>query len=299
MAIRQTLPPTGIGARLGGEEFALVLPRVDAVGARLIAEALRRDAAEGSSVPWGLTLSAGLAVTGDGITDADALLRAATRALHAAKRLGRDRVVFYDPVTLEPLIQALGRHDGREAHHLSAVLLLAETLDLRDAGTAKHSQTVGRYAQAVAIRLGFDAEHVERMRIAGVLHDIGKLAVADAILHKPGALTDEEWQEIRRHSEVGARILTHAGLRDVAGWVLAHHERWAGGGYPRGLAGEGIPLEARVLAVADAYEAMTASRPYRPAPLTPQAAGEELRRCAGTQFDPDVVDAFLAVVGDA
>ncbi|MEA2294798.1 MAG: hypothetical protein QOE86_2437 [Solirubrobacteraceae bacterium] len=297
-AIRQTLPPNGIGARLGGEEFALVLPRVDAVGARLAAEALRRDAADASSVPWGLTLSAGIAVSGDGITDADGLLRAATRALHAAKRLGRDRVVFYDPVTLEPLIEALGRNDGREAHHLSAVLLLAETLDLRDAGTARHSQTVGRYAQAVAIRLGFEAERVERMRIAGVLHDIGKLAVADAILHKPGALADAEWEEVRRHSEVGARILKHAGLRDVAGWVLAHHERWAGGGYPHGTCGEAIPLEARILAVADAYEAMTAARPYRPAPLTHELARQELERCAGTQFDPHIVGAFLSVLGD-
>ena len=297
-AIRASMPPGAIGARLGGEEFALVLPRADAVSARLAAEALRRTAAETAPVPWGLTLSAGIAVTGHGTESAEALLRAATRALVAAKRLGRDRVVFYDPVTLEPLIEALGRGDARDSHHLSAVLLLAETLDLRDAGTARHSQTVGRYAQAVAIRLGFTAERVERMRIAGVLHDIGKLAVADAVLHKPGALDPGEWEEVRRHSEVGARILHHAGLSDVAAWVLAHHERWAGGGYPNGTAGEAIPLEARILAVADAYEAMTAARPYRPAPLTHEAARDELLRCAGTQFDPAVVTAFLAVVGE-
>jgi diguanylate cyclase (GGDEF)-like protein/putative nucleotidyltransferase with HDIG domain len=295
-AIRGTLNPGGIGARLGGEEFALVLPRADAVAARLAAEALRRDTAETSDVPWGLTLSAGIAVTGDGIHDAESLLRAATRALHAAKRLGRDRVVFYDPVTLEPLLEALGRSDGREAHHLSAVLLLAETLDLRDAGTARHSQTVGRYAQEIAMRLGFDPDRVERMRIAGLLHDIGKLAVADAILHKPGSLTDAEWEEVRRHSEVGARILSHAGLRDIASWVLAHHERWTGGGYPHGTAGEAIPLEARILAVADAYEAMTAVRPYRTSPLTHPAAQAELERCSGQQFDPAVVEAFLAIV---
>jgi HD-GYP domain-containing protein (c-di-GMP phosphodiesterase class II) len=135
------------------------------------------------------------------------------------------------------------------------------------------------------------------MRVAGILHDIGKLAVADAVLHKPGALTDAEWEDVRRHSEVGARILTHAGLPDVASWVLAHHERWAGGGYPHGTAGESIPLEARILAVADSYEAMTAVRPYRSAPLSEAAARIELRRCAGTQFDPAVVDAFLAVLG--
>jgi HD-GYP domain-containing protein (c-di-GMP phosphodiesterase class II) len=176
-------------------------------------------------------------------------------------------------------------------------MLLAETLDLRDAGTARHSQTVGGYARDIAARLDFHPDRVERMRIAGVLHDIGKLAIADAVLHKPGPLDDEEWAEIRRHCEVGSRILTHAGLKDIAKWVMHHHERWDGGGYPSRLAGAEIPLESRILAVADAYEAMTAARPYRPEPLTPEAAREELRRGMGTQFDPDVVGAFLRVLG--
>jgi HD-GYP domain-containing protein (c-di-GMP phosphodiesterase class II) len=139
------------------------------------------------------------------------------------------------------------------------------------------------------------------MRIAGVLHDIGKLAVADAVLHKPGALTPEEWEDVRRHSEVGARILSHAGLNDVAAWVLAHHERVDGLGYPAGLEAEQIPLEARILAVADAYEAMTADRPYRRA-LGASRAEEELAACAGRQFDPRVVGAFRRAVlaaGDA
>ena len=299
-AIHHTLPPDGIGARLGGEEFALVLPAADATCALARAEALRRAAAEGAPVPWGLTLSVGVAVSSaEGAGGAEDLLRAATRALHAAKRLGRDRVVFYDRATLEPLIEALGRDEGRHAHQLSAVLLLAETLDLRDAGTARHSQTVGRYARAIAERLGFTPDQVERMRVAGVLHDIGKLAVADAVLHKPGGLDGHEWLELRRHSEVGARILGHAGLWDIADWVLHHHERWEGGGYPDGLSGRAIPLEARILAVADAYEAMTAQRPYRPHPLAAAAARDELRRHAGSQFDPQVVAAFLAELESA
>jgi diguanylate cyclase (GGDEF)-like protein/putative nucleotidyltransferase with HDIG domain len=294
--ISEALPLDGFAARLGGEEFAIVLPRTDASRARLIAEALRHHAHEAIDVPWGLTLSVGLAATGAEVRDGDALLRAATRALSVAKKLGRDRAVVYDPVTLESLLDTLDGADGRGAEQLSAVLLLAETLDLRDAGTARHSQTVGRYSEQIAGRMGFAPEAVERIKIGGLLHDIGKLAVADAILHKPGALEPDEWAEVRRHAEVGARICSHAGLRDIASWVLAHHERWAGGGYPHGIAGGGIPLEARILSVADAYEAMTAVRPYRTSPLDAEAAQQELRDGAGTQFDPEVVEAFLAVL---
>jgi diguanylate cyclase (GGDEF)-like protein len=296
-AVREACPPGGLAARLGGEEFALMLPRTDLAGARMAAEALRLAAGDEDGVPWGLTISVGLAVSGADLRHAEPLLRAATRALFAAKKLGRDRCVIYDAGTLEPLIEALGRDDRRDSHHLSAVMLLAETLDLRDAGTARHSQTVGRYAHALAAHLGFDPTRVERMGVAGILHDIGKLAVADAVLHKPGPLGDDEWAEIRRHSEVGSRILTHAGLKDIAKWVLHHHERWDGGGYPHGLDGTAIPVESRILAVADAYEAMTAARPYRTSPLDSEAAREELRRGAGTQFDPDVVATFLRVLG--
>jgi len=182
---------------------------------------------------------------------------------------------------------------------LAAVMVLAETLDLRDAGTAQHSRTVGAYARHTAMALGFDPDRVERIHAAGVLHDLGKLGIADATLHKPGALDAAEWKEIQRHPEIGALILEHAGLPDIAAWVIAHHERIDGCGYPKRIAGEEIPLEARILAVADAYEAMIADRPYRDG-LPPEAAREELIRCAGTQFDPVVVEAFLAAldVGD-
>jgi putative nucleotidyltransferase with HDIG domain len=174
-------------------------------------------------------------------------------------------------------------------------MLLAETLDLRDVSTARHSHTVGRYAEEIARAIGLPGDRVERIRAAGVLHDIGKLGVADAVLQKPGPLNDDEWADMRRHPELGARILDHANLRDISGWVLAHHERLDGRGYPHGLAGEAIPLEARILAVADGYEAMTADRPYR-AGLGHDAARDELRACSGTQFDALVVDAFMDVL---
>jgi HD-GYP domain-containing protein (c-di-GMP phosphodiesterase class II) len=133
---------------------------------------------------------------------------------------------------------------------------------------------------------------------AGVLHDLGKVGIADGILRKPTALDEAEWEEMRRHPEIGARILERAGLRDLARWVLTHHERVDGRGYPFGLAEEEIPLEGRILAVVDAYEAMTADRPYRTGRPAEEARAE-LRRCAGMQFDPEVVEAFLGSLGSA
>jgi diguanylate cyclase (GGDEF)-like protein/putative nucleotidyltransferase with HDIG domain len=278
--------------RLGGEEFALVLSGVGEREALAVAERLRREvAAEFRDFPVPVSVSVGIADSGrcDG---AESLVRAANRALYAAKRLGRDRCVVHHAETLA-MLDALA--DDRAGEQLEAALLLAETLDLRDVATARHSETVGRYAEQIADELGLPADQVERVRVAGVLHDIGKLGISDAVLLKPGALEPSEWAEIRRHPEMGARILEHANLRDIAAWVLAHHERIDGAGYPYGLSGDSIPIEGRILAVADAYEAMTADRPYRRA-LPEAEARAELERGAGTQFDADVVAAFLRVL---
>jgi diguanylate cyclase (GGDEF)-like protein len=186
------------------------------------------------------------------------------------------------------------RHQSQELR-LAAVLLLAETLDMRDPSTAKHARTVGQLARQTAAELGFEPNRVERVTSAGVLHDIGKLGIADAILHKPAALDEAEWRETKRHPVVGARILEHAGLRDLALWVGQHHERMDGLGYPAGLMGDEITLEARILAVADAYEAMIAERPYQ-AGMSAAKAREELVRCGGSHFDPQVVKAFLSAL---
>jgi diguanylate cyclase (GGDEF)-like protein len=202
-------------------------------------------------------------------------------------------VVDHAAIGVEQSLRAAGT--GSEASselRLAAAMLLAEALDLRDPSTGRHSRTVGEFAREIAVRLGFTPERVGRVHAAGVLHDLGKLGIADAILYKPGALSDSEWEEIKRHPEIGARILHHAGLTEIAQWVRAHHERVDGRGYPDGLSAEAIPVEARILAVADAYEAMIADRPYRLG-MTPEAAREELERCSASQFDPAVVEAFL------
>jgi diguanylate cyclase (GGDEF)-like protein len=181
---------------------------------------------------------------------------------------------------------------------LAAVMLLAETFDLRGSGTARHSRTVGVLARQTAQALDLPPARVEQIHAAGVLHDIGKLSIADAILYKAGPLDDQEWRELQRHPEIGARLLEHAGLAQIAHWVRSYHERMDGHGYPDQLDSDQIPMEARILAVVDAYEAMTTDRPYR-AGITIDAACEELLRCSGSQFDPVVVEAFIKSLAQA
>ncbi|HEV7460992.1 MAG TPA: diguanylate cyclase [Solirubrobacteraceae bacterium] len=285
-----------VAARVGGEEFALVLPETDQHEAFIVAERLRSRFADGfSDQPVALTLSLGVATYPTHGMTADALLRAADEALYAAKALGRDRTVLYSAEVQGILAVGDGKSPDRGHAHLATVLNLAEALDMRDTGTARHSQTVGRYCELMARELALPDDHVERVRVAGVLHDIGKIGVPDAILRKPGPLTDDEHAQMRKHPEIGARILGGAELDDIRGWILAHHERPDGQGYPSRLVNDEIPIEARVLAVADAYEAMTSDRVYRKA-IGAQAARRELERCSGSQFDPEVVRAFLGAL---
>lgn len=186
-----------------------------------------------------------------------------------------------------------------EQAYIDAVLALARAVDARDTYTADHSERMARWAEAVAERLGCPPPEVREVRWAALLHDIGKLGVPDAVLRKPGPLTPDEWEVIRRHPVLGEEILRPVRrLAGVARLVRHHQERWDGTGYPDGLRGEQIPLGARILAVVDAYTAMTDQRPYRAARSHEEAVAE-LRRCAGTQFDPAVVDAFLNVIGKA
>ena len=152
-------------------------------------------------------------------------------------------------------------------------------------------------AEATVLKKELPEETMHIGLLGALLHDIGKIGVPDAILHKPGKLSDEEWAEMRRHPEIGRQILEQVGgvFSHIAGIVAAHHERWDGLGYPTGLSGEDIPLAARIITVVDAYDAMTERRIYRE-PLADEVARAELRRCSGQQFDPRVVEAFLAVL---
>jgi putative nucleotidyltransferase with HDIG domain len=186
-------------------------------------------------------------------------------------------------------------HAAGAEQAIERVIAMAREIDVRECGTAEHSQVVGRYAALCARELGLPDEVVEDVRLAGLLHDVGKSGVSDAIVSKPASLSDSEWLAMRYHPELGAGLLNDAGLDDVREWILCHHERPDGLGYPRGLVGDEIPLGARILAVADAYEAMTTDRVYRRS-IGRWRAREELRRNAGTQFDEAVVAAFLRVL---
>jgi diguanylate cyclase (GGDEF)-like protein/putative nucleotidyltransferase with HDIG domain len=277
--------------RLGGEKFGILLPETDEAGAFLVAERLRRASRRtfaADALP--LTISFGVAAYPEHGDQFGVLMGAATRAVHAAAELGRDRSVIYCPDVERMLSEA--PEPAAAEPRIADLIGLAEELDVRDTGATGHCQAVGEYAELMAVELGFPAQHVERVRLAGLLHDIGKVGVSDRLRTKRGPLDADEWRSIRTHPESGARLLAHPELEDLRVWVLAHHERPDGKGYPNGLSGDDIPIEASILAVADAYEAMTSERPYR-STLGDGAAAEELRACAGTQFDARVVGVFL------
>jgi putative two-component system response regulator len=178
---------------------------------------------------------------------------------------------------------------------LQGVQMLARALEAKDAYTRGHSIRVSQYAVGTAQRLGFDGPSLDGIRLGGELHDIGKIGTREAVLHKPGTLTDDEFRQITEHPALGERMLLPLAAEspDVLRIVRSHHERLDGRGFPDGLRGEKIPIEARIVAVADAFDAMTTERPYRDS-RPPEVAVAELRRVAGTQLDPDAVEAFVA-----
>ena len=175
------------------------------------------------------------------------------------------------------------------------VSLLLQRIAASDPLLAVHGRIVGRYAAMTAIELGVPKSTVDSLRLAGELHDVGKLDVPRHILHKPGPLDEREWALIRTHTEIGADLIRNAGLDQIADWVLAHHERPDGTGYPHGLTGAEIPIEAAILSVADAFHAMTSYRPHRNA-MDTAGAHAELGRCSGSQFDPVDIDVFVTLV---
>ncbi len=184
-------------------------------------------------------------------------------------------------------------HEESKEMFFSTVWSLASAVDAKDAYTHGHSQRVARYSGVLGRALGFDDQEIERLELSAILHDVGKIGVPEAILNKPDRLTSAEMAIMKSHPEKGAEILsTIRAMRDIVPGVLHHHERYDGMGYPRTLKGENIPLQARIIIIADTFDAMTSTRPYRNA-LPVQVAIDEIRRCTGTQFDPRLADVFV------
>jgi diguanylate cyclase (GGDEF)-like protein len=282
----------GEAFRLGGDEFALLLADHDEAMALVAADSIvERIATVDFDHIGTVTVSAGLATFPMQGHGRDELIRLADSALYWAKEHGKNRVRLYRPEVVEiSELKRLAAGPDKAARYRAAASL-AKAVDARDTYTGSHSERVGELAARVAMRLGLDAEQVELTRLAGSLHDLGKLAIPEEILRKPGTLADSERLVLERHPQIGFRMLDSLGVDPVADLVLHHHERWDGAGYPDGLRGEQIPLGARIIFVTDAYDAMTSDRIYRPR-RSSRAALAELERCAGTQFDPDIVAAF-------
>ena len=296
--VGRRLRQNGEAFRLGGDEFALLLPGVTAEEALSTASSVlaRIGALELPDV-GSVTASAGVAGFPHQAFDRDDLIRLADSALYWAKEHGKNRVHVYRPDVVELAELRRLAHGPDRAARFRAAASLAKAVDARDTYTGSHSTRVAELSAWIAHRLGLDREQIELTRLAGSLHDLGKLAIPEEILRKPGPLTDPERLVLQRHPEIGHRMLENLGVDPVAEWVLHHHERWDGTGYPERLRGEEIPLGARIIFVADAYDAMTSDRAYR-GRLTPREAIEELERCSGTQFDPEIVAAFARELVD-
>lgn len=289
-----SLRRSDIVARYGGDEFIIVLPNTDAETAVRMVERVRNSLEDspvlvndGRTIP--LKMSYGVAAFPyDGSTVAE-LLAAADANLYRSKRHGGD------------FITTSNRDDNHDSANMGLFSILdglVTTVDNKDHYTRRHSDDVTEYALALAHKMGLSLEDQRALRVAGLLHDVGKLGVPDHILRKPSGLTSEERQIIRNHVTLGELIIQGIPNQEqVRAAVGSHHEHWDGTGYPRQLKGEDIPLLGRILAITDAYSAMTTDRPYRKA-LSADDAKAELRRITGSQLDPHITPLFLEALDE-
>ncbi|HEY6541032.1 MAG TPA: diguanylate cyclase [Ktedonobacteraceae bacterium] len=299
--LRQQIREIDVPGRWGGEEFLVILPETGEQEARLISERARSAVATHAFTMGGgmsLTCSIGIATFPGDAGERDGLVTCADQAMYAAKKLGRNQVrSASDPVTL-----ALRKNDGEQGSREDVALFgtveaLNALVEAHDHYTGLHPRRVATLATRLALALGLDATEARMIGLAGRLHDIGKIGIPDSVLQKPERLNEQEHASMQEHTIVGAEIISRIpSLRALVPVIRAHHERWDGQGYPDSLAGTAIPLGARIVAVADAYDAIITERHYQAARDT-AAALNELRRCAGTQFDPVITRALEEMLG--
>ncbi len=272
--LKAAVPPSALVVRTGGDEFVIILTGMDEADLEAVSRRIWDACKVSDLTDLPLRLSMGWRYRErcePGSDDLDAMLKAADDEMYRQKL------------------------SSSQSARSGVVHTIMKMLEVRDFETEEHSQRLARMAVGLSDRAGLPGHRKNDLRLLAQFHDIGKIGISDKILLKPGVLTSEERKEIERHSEIGHRIATVIPeLQPVAEFILKHHERWDGKGYPLGLKGEQIPIENRILAIVDAYDAMTSDRPYRKA-MTAVEAFAELRKCQGSQFDPILVELFLTM----
>jgi diguanylate cyclase (GGDEF)-like protein/putative nucleotidyltransferase with HDIG domain len=285
-------------ARVGGDEFAILLPEVDATAAAAALERARRTV-ERAPFAGGahVTISVGVSDVGHA-ADAEALTRYADGALYWSKEHGRNRVSAYDPQTIRELSAVERLNQLQRSQALVGIRALARAIDARDPSTSEHSERVAKLAARLAEQRGWSPERVALLHEAALVHDVGKIGIPDAILLKPGRLTREEYDVIKTHAELSARIVEDVLVAEQVDWILSHHERPDGRGYPRGIEGACLTEGAGLLAAADAFDVIVSARPYSPG----RSIDEALREChalVGEQFTAEAVAALEGIYGPA
>ena len=292
--IKRTIRSADQAFRYGGDEFIIILPQTTTDDAYSVAERVREQVARGMEAKEiAVTCSIGLASYPSDAVIAGELITIADTALYYAKRTGGNRVYLSSKILSEPVVEegTYARGTG-----LSAVYALASAVEAKDHYTYGHSKKVNTYAVALAEAIDLSPDDVSKISTGALLHDIGKIGVSDKILNKKGKLNAEDWEIIKSHPRLGANIVSNVpNLVPCISSILYHHERWDGTGYPEGLKSEEIPVEARILAIADSFSAMTSARPYRDA-FCAEKAIERLKQAAGTQFDPKLLEVFVGIM---
>jgi diguanylate cyclase (GGDEF)-like protein/putative nucleotidyltransferase with HDIG domain len=297
--LSRILDRRGICTRYSGEQFVAVLPDTDSAAAMALAETVRNKVQQAfiddeSITKQFLTTSAGICTYPVCALNSEQLLHRANLALLKAKENGKNTCVVYSS---EQSARLRTQEPGSdEANLQTTIYALTAAIDAKDHYTFAHSQNVAKYAAAIARELGLDSVTQKIVHEAGLLHDVGKIGIPENILTKNARLTNDEYAIIQKHVDISINIVKHLpSMTHVIPAIVGHHERWDGRGYPRGISGERIPVEARCLAVADTFDAITSIRPYK-TPLPTEYALQELERNKGAQFDPRVVDAFIRLV---
>jgi diguanylate cyclase (GGDEF)-like protein/PAS domain S-box-containing protein/putative nucleotidyltransferase with HDIG domain len=258
-----------IVARVGGDEFVILLPKTDRDDGQRVVDRINKAVSGKKGKTEILSISIGIATKDDASKDMREVFKEAEDDMYRHKL--SDSASMRSR-TIDLILESLYEKNNREMHH---------------------SKRVSELCGSIASALQLSNDNINLLKLAGLMHDIGKIGIPDSILNKDGRLTNEEWDEVKRHSEVGYRILSSVTeFSEISEYVLSHHERWDGTGYPQGLQGEAIPRMSRIIALADAYDAMTSDRSYRKG-LSQQEAAAEILKCAGKQFDPEIAKIFL------